>query len=45
MKHIVVSCNNDFVWISTVSAGFSYYRFLNELEFEDGSLCGKYIEQ
>ena len=44
MKNIVVSCNDDYVWLGTMAIGFSYSRFLNELEFEDGSPCGKYIE-
>ena len=44
MKNIVVSCNDEFVWLGTMAVGFSYSRFLNELEFEDGSPCGKYIE-
>ena len=43
MKNIVVSCNDEFVWLGTMAVGFSYSRFLNELEFEDGSPCGKYI--
>ena len=44
MKNIVVSCNDEFVWLGTMAVGFSYSRFLNELEFEDGSSCGKYVE-
>ena len=45
MKSIVVSCNDDYVWLGTMAVGFSYSRFLNEFEFEDGSPCGKYIEK
>ena len=44
MKSIVISCNDDFVWIGTVSSWVSYSKFLNEFEFEDGSSCGKYVE-
>ena len=44
MRSLVVSCNVEFVWTGTVSAGVNYSRFLNEFEFEDGSPCGKYIE-
>ena len=43
MKNIVVSCNDDYVWLGTMATGISYSRFLNEFEFEDGSPCGKYI--
>ena len=44
MKSIVISCNDDFVWIGASSNLISYYRFFNEFEFEDGSPCGKYVE-
>ena len=44
MKHIVVSCNDEFVWLGTIGTKITYFRFLNEFEFEDGSSCGKYVE-
>ena len=43
-KSVVVSCNDDFVWLGSPAIGLRYSFFLDEFEFEDGSPCGKYVE-
>ena len=42
-KNIVISCNDEYVWLGTMGTGINYPRFLNEFEFEDGSPCGKHV--
>lgn len=41
----IVSCDKSFVWMGTNSAGYNYDVLLYKFEFDDGSPCGKFMEE
>ena len=45
LYNIIVGASQQSIWIGSVVAGLNYFELWERYEFEDGSPCGKYVEE